>query len=100
MRITVPQLKLLYRIQQAGTLTQNSKARTMVEALEKAGLIKVEMVPRRGCYPGYNLTALRCEHGRLLSHRPQPNPACTECEEKWWAAREAKRCPTCGRLPP
>lgn len=89
MSLTKPQIRLFYRIPKNGTLTQNSRARTMVEALQKAGLIGVEMVPRRGAYPSYILTVLKCKHGRWKS----PNGmACDECFD------EKPRCPTCGRL--
>jgi len=99
MSLTKPQRRLLYRVQTAGTLTLNSRARSMAEALQKAGLISIELAPRHGCYPSYIMTALKCEHGRLLSHNPMPNPSCDKCEEQWYASREELRCPTCGRLP-
>lgn len=34
-------------------LIQNSKARIMINALQKAGLISVEVTPRRDAYPVY-----------------------------------------------
>lgn len=90
MILTKPQLRLFYKIPHNGTLIQNSKARSMVEALQKAGLIGVEMVPRRGAYPGYILTVLKCKHGRWKS------PSSTGCDECW--DEERVRCPTCGRF--
>jgi hypothetical protein len=90
MTLTKPQIKLFYRIPRDGVLAQNSKARSMVEALEKAGLVSVEVTPRRGAYPGYTLRVLKCKHGRWKS------PSSAGCDACWDEAHV--RCPTCGRF--